>query len=63
MVVGQACRSSFSFFPHDANEHNENQNDCDSRQYFPNQHVTNIRVSNRDLGHEIWARPVEHTKS
>jgi hypothetical protein len=28
-----------SFLPHDANEHNQNQNDCDSCQHFPNEHV------------------------
>jgi hypothetical protein len=61
-VVGEACRSSSSLFPYDANEHNENQNDRDSRQYFPNEHLKNIRVFIQFLGTKFALVPLSTRK-
>jgi hypothetical protein len=61
-VVGQACRSSSSLFPYDADEHNENQNDRDSRQYFPNEHLKNIRVYIQVLGTKFALVPLSIRK-
>jgi predicted membrane-bound dolichyl-phosphate-mannose-protein mannosyltransferase len=45
VVGGWAGLSQLSFiFLRDANQQNENQNDRDSRQYFPNEHAKNIRA-------------------
>jgi hypothetical protein len=33
------AHSFSSLLPHDAKEDNQNQNGCDSRQHFPNEHV------------------------